>query len=186
MVKFLDQLQWELSRSLGISEAIITGVSNEQGFFQAAYYMCVTNTAIVLTWIYMAHAVAFATIRMAKTREHLREVLTQRNCEHCTYSNNTIIVLRVPSTIAGIWLECWRDRPFLDRTRLVFDEVVPMGGKRQHDRTPTKFASALESFPVTVITPSAWPDWSKFQFSRSWCDPAETTTYRTRSERSTH
>jgi len=24
-------------------------------------------------------------------------------------------------------LGCWRDRPFLDRTRLVFDEVVPMG-----------------------------------------------------------
>jgi len=38
-------------------------------------------------------------------------------------------VLRVPSTIARteICLGCWRDRPFLDRTHLVFDEVVPMG-----------------------------------------------------------
>ena len=36
----------------------------------------------------MTHAVAFATIRTAKTREHLRKVLTQRNCEHCAHSNN--------------------------------------------------------------------------------------------------
>jgi len=39
---------------LGISEAIITGVSNHvfavQGFCQAAYCIYITNTAIVLTW----------------------------------------------------------------------------------------------------------------------------------------
>ena len=45
--------------------------------------------------------------------------------------------------------------------------------------------------PATVIMPSAWPDWSKFQFLRSWHDPAEirttrTTTYQTWSERSNH
>ena len=61
-------------------------------------------------------------------------------------------------------------------------------GSRQHDRTPTKIASALANFPTTVIIPSNWPDWSKFQFLRSWHDPAEirttrTTTYQTWSER---
>ena len=90
-------------------------------------------------------------------------------------------------------LGCWRDRPFLNRTHLVFDEVIPISrqhdrtpsrqhdrtptvgnttGSRQHDRTPTKIASALENFPATVIMPSAWPDWSKFQLLRSWHDPA--------------
>ena len=36
---------------------------------------------------------------------------------------------RVASTIARaeICLGCWRDRPFLNRTHLVFDEVIPMG-----------------------------------------------------------
>jgi len=38
----------------------------------------------------------------------------------------------------------WRDRPFLDRTHLVWE------GSRQH--TPTKIASALESFPATCWT----------------------------------
>jgi len=38
---------------------------------------------------YMAHAVAFATIRMAKTLEHLRKVLRQRNCKHCTHTDTT-------------------------------------------------------------------------------------------------
>ena len=57
--------------------------------------------------------------------------------------------------------------------------------------TPTKIASALENFPDAVIMPSVWPDWSKFQFLRSWHDPAEirttrTTTYQTWSERSNH
>ena len=75
----------------------------------------------------MARAVAFTTILTAKTRE-----LTQNSCEYKwlhTHSNSTTIVLRVPSTIAGagICLGCWRDRPFLDHTHLVFGEVVPMG-----------------------------------------------------------
>ena len=40
----------------------------------------------------------------------------------------TTVVLRVPSTIgAEICLGCWRDRPFLGRTQLVFDDGVPMG-----------------------------------------------------------
>jgi len=65
-----------------------------------------------------------------------------------THSNSTTIVLRVPSTIAGteICLRCWRDRPFLNRTHLVFDEVVPMGRQEatqpnsdiQHNRTAFK------------------------------------------------
>jgi len=40
-------------------------------------------------------------------------------------------------------------------------------GSRQHGRTLTKITSALDSFPATVILPSTWPDWSKFQFLRS-------------------
>ena len=65
-----------------------------------------------------------------------------------THSNSTTIVLRVPSTIAGteICLRCWRDRPFLNRTHLVFVEVVPMGRQEatqpnsdiQHNRTAFK------------------------------------------------
>jgi len=50
---------------------------------------------------YMAHAVVFATIRTAKTREHRRKVLAQRISEPCTHSNNQTIVHRVPSTISG-------------------------------------------------------------------------------------
>jgi len=43
--------------------------------------------------------------------------------------HNTRIVLPVAATIARaeICLGCWRDRPFLNRTCLVFDEVIPMG-----------------------------------------------------------
>ena len=120
----------------------------------------------------MAHAVAFATIWKAKTREHLRKVLRQRNCEykqqHNSYPSNAFNDCRTE-----ICLGCWWDRPFLDRTHLVFYEVVRWEGRKQHDRTPTKNASALESFPATVTMPSAWSEWSKFQFLRSWFDPDE-------------
>jgi len=58
-------------------------------------------------------------------------------------------------------------------------------GSRQHDRTPTKIAFALENFPATVIMPSTWPDWSKFQFLRSCVTPTvkacATPTVKTRS-----
>ena len=48
-----------------------------------------------------------------------------------THSNSRTIVLRVPLTMAGteICFGCWRDRPVLDRTHLVVDEVVPMGSQ---------------------------------------------------------
>ena len=65
-----------------------------------------------------------------------------------------------------ICLGCWRGRPFLNCTHLGHRRSC--SGKRQHDRTPTNIASALESFAATVIMPSAWPDWSKFPFLRSW------------------
>ena len=53
----------------------------------------------------------------------------------------------------GRYLRCWRDRPThsWSSTRLFRWE-----GSRQHDRTPTKIASALENFPAAVIMPSAW------------------------------
>ena len=159
----------------------------------------------------MAHAVAFAAIRTTKTREHFAEssytdsvTAQHKNCPSSGIDD------RPGRDLFN--LGCWRDRPFLNRTHLVFDEVIPISrqhdrtpsrqhdrtptvgnttGSRQHDRTPTKIASALENFPATVIMPSAWPDWSKFQLLRSWHDPAEirttrTTTYQTWSERSNH
>ena len=153
--------------------------------WKKAYYVMCT---------YMAHAVAFAAIRMTKTQEHFAESSYTTQLRVQTM-HNTWIVLPVASTIARaeICLGCWRDHPFLNRTHLVFDEVIPMGSQpsRQHDQTPTKIASALENFPAIVIMPSVWPDWSKFQFLRSWHDLAKirttrTTTYQTWSERSNH
>ena len=95
------------------------------------------------------HAVVFATIRTAKTWEHLWEVLTQHNCEHCKRSNNTTIVLRVPLTIAKaeVCLGCWRDCSFLDRTHLVFDEVVPMGRQEATQPDSDKDYIRIGEFP---------------------------------------
>ena len=70
----------------------------------------------------MAHAVAFAAIRTTKTREHFAESSYTTQLRVQTM-HNTRIVLPVASTIARaqICLGCWRDRPFLNRTHLVFD-----------------------------------------------------------------
>ena len=107
----------------------------------------------------LVHAVAF------RTNEKTR------NCEYRQWTmDNTRIVLPVASTIARaeICLGCWRDCPFLNRTHLVLDEVVPMGG--QYDRTPTRLhLSLLQSLWLT----SAWPDWSKLQFLRPRFEPHE-------------
>jgi len=86
--------------------------------------------------------------------------------------------------MAEICLECWRDRPFLDRTYLVFSEVVPMERWKATRPDSDEDCSLCGDFPATVIMPSAWPDWSKFQLLRLWHDPAEirTTAYRTWSE----
>jgi len=97
---------------------------------------------------YMAHAADFATIRTAKTREHLRKVLTQRNCEHCTHSNNTTIVLRVPSTIAGAEI-CLEIAYFSKARTWSSTKLFRWEDKRQHDRTPTKIASAVKIFHTT-------------------------------------
>ena len=45
---------------------------------------------------------------------------------------------------------------FLSKQNLSFS--FRWEGSRQHDRIPTKIASALENFPATVIMPSAWQD----------------------------
>ena len=70
----------------------------------------------------------FAAIKTTKTREHFAEssYTTQLGVQTM---HSTRIVLPVASTIARaeICLGCWRDRPFLNRTHLVFDEVIPMG-----------------------------------------------------------
>jgi len=77
---------------------------------------------------YMAHAVPLAAIRMTKTREHFTESSYTTQFRVQTM-HNARIVLPVASTIARaeICLGCWRDHPFLNRTHLVFDEVIPMG-----------------------------------------------------------
>ena len=100
-----------------------------------------------------------ATIWMAKTRVHVWKVLAQRNCEICQGRDLFRVLKRSPiSQLHALG----------SSTKLFRCE-----GKRQHDRTPTNIASALESFAATVIMPSAWPDWSKFPFLRSWYDLAE-------------
>jgi len=61
----------------------------------------------------------------------------------------TTIVLRVPPTIAvvEICLGCKRDRPFLDRTHLVFDEVVPMGRQEATRPDSDKDCIRIGGFP---------------------------------------
>ena len=111
---------WAFSRPLGKSEAIITGVSHN--------VCCLASFQLSTAHTYMAHAVAFAAIRTTKTWEHFAESSYTMQLWVQTI-HNTRIVLPVASTIA--WAEicfgCWRDRPFLNRTHLVFDEVIPMG-----------------------------------------------------------
>ena len=103
----------------------------------------------------------------------LRKVLIQRNCTRIVLPASTI-------ARAEICLGCWRDCPFLNPSTRLFR----WEGSRQHDRTPTKIASAFGEFP--------WPDLARlFLFLRSWHDPAEirttrTTTYQTWSKRSNH
>jgi len=53
----------------------------------------------------MAHAVAFETIRTTKTREHLRKVLAQRNCEYKVTDNVTAQRKISPSSV-------FYDRPY--------------------------------------------------------------------------
>ena len=80
---------------------------------------------------YMAHAVAFVAIRTTKTREHFAESSYTTQLRVQTM-HNTRIVLPVASTIARaeIFLGCWRDLPFLNRTHFVFDQVIPMGRQK--------------------------------------------------------
>jgi len=60
----------------------------------------------------MAHVVAFATIRKAKTREHLRKVLTQRSCEYVVTDNVIAQHKNCPSTATD-------DRPGRDLFRVL-------------------------------------------------------------------
>jgi len=96
-----------------------------------------------------------------------------------------------PSTIARAEISLFRvlKRSPISQPHGSSTKLFRWEGRKQHDRTPTKIAS--ESFPATVITPSAWPDWSKFQFvrlgtTRPRLEARRTATYQTRSERSNH
>ena len=94
------------------------------------------------------------------TRTFLRKVLTQLNCEYMVTDNVTAQHKNCPCS--GI-----DDRPGRDLFRGV-EEIAHFStastwsstkwfrweGSRQHDRTLTKIASALENFPATVIMPS--------------------------------
>jgi len=95
----------------------------------------------------------------------LRKVLIQRNCE---FRQCTAQEMCSPIARAVICSGCWRACPFPTANTWSSTRLFRWVCSRQHDRTPTKIASALENFPATVIMPSAWPDWSKFQFLSSW------------------
>jgi len=112
----------------------------------------------------------------------------QRNCEHCTHSNNTTIVLRLSPGqrfVSGVE----EIAHFSTAHTWSSAKLFRWEGSRQHDRTPTKIAFALESFPAAVSHyAERLARLKQVPILRSWCDPAEirTTTYRKRSERSTH
>ena len=84
----------------------------------------------------------------------------QSICERCFFCR-VCPIHPAASTIARaeVCLGCWRHRPFLNRTHLVFDEVIPMG--RQFD------CICIGEFPcwifpefLVIIMPCAWPNWS--------------------------
>jgi len=134
--------------------------------------------------------------RRSERRRHenvLRKVLIQRNCEYrqCTTQE--------------LSFQCYGNSCYLPGRDLIrvlkrspISQPHTLGLRRGYWEADgkavgntTKIASALENFPAAVIMTSAWPDWSKFQYLRSWHDPAEirttrTTTYQTWSERSNH
>ena len=171
------------------SYCMISG--NFYSWFDAMYWFANSLWADIHTWSMPSLS------RRSERRRHeniLRKVLIQRNCEYrqcnCTTQELSFqwhrrspgqrFVYSVEEIAHFSTANTWSS------TRLFRWE-----GSRQHDRTPTKIAFALENFPATVIMPSTWPDWSKFQFLRSWHNPAEirstrTTTYQTWSERSNH
>ena len=126
----------------------------------------------------MAHAVANATNWTAKTREHLRKVLTQCNCEYhftAVQLHNAIIVLRVSSTIAwvNIFLGCWRDSPFLNRTHLVFAEIIPMGGQEAPRPDSDEDCIRIGSFCYSHYAERLARLKQVSNFERSWYDRGE-------------
>ena len=132
-------------------------------------------------WTFSPHT--HGPIRTSKTRENFEEsshttqlrLQCYKNCpssaiddrqgRRLVWSGEKIAHFSTANTLSSTrsfrWEGSWQQRLFR------------WEGSRQHDRTPTKIASTLENFPATVITPSAWPDWNRFQFLRSWHDPAE-------------
>jgi len=145
----------------------------------------------------MAHAVANATNWTAKTPEHLRKVLTQCNCEYhftAVQLHNAIIVLRVSSTIAwvNIFLGCWRDSPFLNRTHLVFAEIIPMGGQEAPRPDSDEDCIRIGEFLLQPLCRALGQTEASFQFWKVLVRPGRDsnhaelrpTIYQTRSERS--
>jgi len=68
----------------------------------------------------MAHAVAFAAIRTTETREHFAESSYTTQLRVQTMHNTRIV-------LPGRDLFKVLKSPFLNRTHLVFDEVIPLG-----------------------------------------------------------
>ena len=87
-------------------------------------------------------------IRMAKTREHLRKVLTQRNCEYKVIDNVTAQHKNCPSSAIVDRRDLFRllKRQPISRLHALGLRRSCSDGKarRQLDRTPTKIASTLE------------------------------------------
>ena len=127
--------------------------------------------------------------RRSERRRHeniLWKVLIQRNCEYrqCTtqelsFQGRDLFRVLKKSPIS---------QPHTLGLRRGYSDGKAVGNTTGLRR---RLHPHLENFPATVIMPSTWPDWSKFQFLRSWHDPVEirttrTTTYQTWNERSNH
>ena len=104
---------------------------------------------------YMAHAVAFSTIRTAKTREHLRKVLTQRSCKYQVTGNVTAQHKNCPSSAfddrqGRDLFRVLKRQPISQPPHLVFDEVVPTEAGNDWSRETFQCGCNLRRSPVVL------------------------------------
>ena len=159
-------------------------------YYQIYYYSLLYAVHIPFLVTYMAHA--YAAMRTAKTQcwKFLYNAIT--STDYVTAQHKYC-----PSSSIG-------DRPgrdlFIVLMRSPISQLHTLGLRRGYsDGKAVGNTTGLRrrlhphcgNFPATVIMPRACPDWSKFQFLRSWHNPAEirttrTSIYQTWSERSNH
>jgi len=138
MVKFMDQVQWELSRDLGISEAIITGVSNDvfcwtrflpssllhmQNKYRNRLDMITTGqTPCDLNW-------ATCKLPWKSLQINTNQWCRRRECSGCSalpkifdLSNIWAISLKIRAKIApnAVWFKKWRPTTAEKRIKTFF------------------------------------------------------------------